>query len=349
MADDPVPYVDDIVVLAVKVVENSADNLPDYIRKVLEDPNTQKDLQKVLNEVARENHDVFMGMSNATSEKSDKAAQAVVTKAGETLGTAVLDQIKKSPSVARLKEAVSKLGDAAKARPLGVFLDNASSTLFLVAWGASLVGIATIYEIRTGTPITNAALSLLDNSKVKTKWFTLELGKLRVDYAKNKVELKTFVTKEWKPLTVKIGVSGEVFTNGQKMQNANGSLQVIVPVPGTPIKLTGKAEYDQNTAGGLAVGFNYGKNGLTIDVLAEAKKIGLQQAAKGMNLPAAPPTGGVDLSAKATVGANFNLLGQQASINAQGSIGNNSGMGGVNVTTGVFFQITTDLVTKKKK
>jgi hypothetical protein len=346
MPDETVPYVDDIIVLALKVPESAVANLPEYARKLLEDPNTHKDLQKVLYEVARENHEVFVGLPAADPKK---AATAVVSKSGEVLGKALLEEIKKSPSVTKLKDAVSKFGGALKAKPLGVFLDNASSTIFLVAWGASLVGIATIYEIQSGTPITNTALSLLDNTQVKLKWLTLELGKLRVDYSKGKVELKTFVTKEWKPLTVKLGVSGEVFASGQKIQNANGSVQVIVPVPGTPIKVTGKAEYDQNTAAGLSVGFNYERDGLKIDLLAAAKNIGLQEAGKGIGLPGVPPKGGVDLSAKGTVGADFKLWGQQATVGAEAGVSNNSGLGGVDVRGNVYFQITTDFISKKKK
>ena len=77
----------------------------------------------------------------------------------------------------KLMAAVGKLGDGVKDKPLGVFLDNAGTTIFLVAFGISLVGIATIYEIKTGTPITtNAVLSLLDKTQVKVKGFAGRTG-----------------------------------------------------------------------------------------------------------------------------------------------------------------------------
>jgi hypothetical protein len=339
--DAQVPYVDDIVVLAVKVVGDVGSNFADYARKVLEDPNTQRDLQKALYEIAREQHTVFAGQP---STDSAKAATAVATKAAEVIKGPLLEEIKKSASVKSLIDAVGKLGAGAKEKPLGVFLDNASTTIFLVAFGASLVGIATIYEIKTGTPITNAALSLLDNTQVKVKGFTLELGQLRVDYAKSQITLKTFVTKEWKALSVKIGLSGEVFTNGQKMQNANGSVQVVVPVV-TGLNLTGKAEYDQNTAGGVGVGFQYNKDGLKIDVMADLKKIGMQYATQGATGPAVT---GVDFNVKASAGTNFNMFGLPANVSAQAGLGNNAGAGGMAATAGVWLTITTDPVVKPK-
>ena len=69
------------------------------------------------------------------------------------------------------------------------------------------------------------------------------------------------------------------------MQNANGSVQVVVPVA-TGVSFTGKAEYDQNPAGGVGVGFQYNKDGLKIDVMADLKKIGMQYAQD----PSAPPS-----------------------------------------------------------
>ena len=48
MADNAqIPYVDDIIVLAVKVIGNVGSNSR-TTRKVLEDPNTQRHLQKAL-------------------------------------------------------------------------------------------------------------------------------------------------------------------------------------------------------------------------------------------------------------------------------------------------------------
>src|SRR5437762_703139 len=109
MADDAqIPYVDDIIVLAVKVIGDVGSNFPDYARKVLEDPNTQRDLQKALYDIAKENHAIFAGQA---SNNSAQAAGAIATKAVEVIKTPLLDEIKKSASVQKLMSAVGKLGE----------------------------------------------------------------------------------------------------------------------------------------------------------------------------------------------------------------------------------------------
>jgi hypothetical protein len=302
---------DDLVVLSIQVVGDVAGNFPAYAQKILGDPAVQRQLTDELTKLAQKRFEAASGAPS--KDKPEDQAGAFVKKAGEILKPAALDELKKIPAVQDLLKKAGQLGDALKKTPVGVWVDEHDTVVYLVAAGAALSGVVALYALHTGDVVTDTLLPLLDNKQVKWQGYTFGVTSLRLEPSKGGGELKGFVTKSWKKVEVKLDLMGKVV--GGHVKAVGGGVQVIVPVEDAKVTASATATANTDGTGSLGIGVSVEKGKLKIDVLAEARKLALPKGPGPAGGPALPNYG---LSAKAGVSGE---VAPNVRLGVEGNVG----------------------------
>jgi len=144
----------------------------------------------------------------------------------------VTHEIKNTAKFVALDQSLKQLTEAIKKTPMGVWVDEHSTLLYIVGAGAILGGAAAMYVMRSGDIITAKAAPLADGKSVSFKL----LGNLKMDVGLNKlsfkpserlIETKTFVTAKWKQIAVKLNMA---VTAADTKFTAAVDGKIVVPV-----------------------------------------------------------------------------------------------------------------------
>jgi hypothetical protein len=318
MADDG-NLVSDIVVLSIELAGDVIANMDTYAARILQLPDVKSKLQTLLDQLAQKQFEAASGArpGQAQGQLAAQFAQDV----GKALSGPALDEIKKLPEAQQLLAKVKRLGKALdEAGSVGIWHDKKLNLLYLVLGGVALGGAVSLYVLKAGNVVSNGLLSMLSNKSVKF----LQLGKVTLNGELLKfetgdgvkggrdLELKTFATADWKPVTVTVSMVGKAV--GDHLTVGGGvDGKVVVPLGGgatlTP-SVHADADSDGNRNLSLMVGFT--KDKLSIDVLAAAKRTIPQ-------LPSQPGGGTDSFTVSGSAKYDTKLFGAPASVGVTAS------------------------------
>lgn len=328
---------EDIAVLSIKLVGTLAGDPGTFIQKVLDRPDVQAELRKELDKLAQKLYESSSGVRPA--EAPEDTAKAFVKKAGEIAKPAALEEIKKTNEAQQLSKKVDAFVASLKKTPLGVWFDQNSTTIYLIAGGAALAGAVTMYALQTGDVVTDAVMPMLNNKKVKWKEFEFGVESLKFKPSDRDVELKGFATATWRPVTVRVNLMGRAV--GPHVQAVGVGASATVVTGAWTFSANGSASSTGD--GKLGLGVTYSKDHLKIDVLADITKLPPPpMGAAGGPTPALPNYG---LSAKAGASYQGKIGDVPVSAGLQGNLG--TGAGGMQYGVIGTFSVTLDPVKKK--
>ena len=282
MADDG-NLVADIVVLSIQLVGDVAANMDRYVGDILGLPDVKSKLQTLLDQLAQKQFEAASGAKPGQSQ--GQLAAQFAQDVGKILSGPAQDELRKLPEAQQLLAKVKRLGKALdEAGSVGIWHDQKLNILYLVLGGVALGGAVSLYVLKAGNVVSNSLLSMLSNKSVKF----LDLGKVNISGEVLKfetgqgvkggrdLELKTFATADWKPVTVTVSMVGKAV--GDHLTVGGGVDGKVVVSLGGGATLTPSLHADADSDGNrnLSLMVDFTKDKLSIDVLAVAKRTASQ-------------------------------------------------------------------------
>jgi hypothetical protein len=257
---DVLDVTSDTVVLGVKLLGAVGEDLPTIVARALTSTRVQQEIEKALKEIADEK--LKNSFSPSFTEKEAKEAAQKVVVAGVTgAGQAALAAVKQTKEYKDLEASAKKLVDALKCSPVGIWVDENKTWLYIVAAGAVVAGGVAMYVTRSGDTVTQPILNVLGGKKVSFKPIgNLELGATDFNFVPSTqtIEAKVFAVAKWEKIEAKFTLT--VKAVGGKVDTA-GSGQVIIPVkPNLGLTAAGTFNTGKNDYS-LAVGVDIGVGG----------------------------------------------------------------------------------------
>ena len=294
-----------VVVLAFDLVGQQAANLPTLLQTSLTDKSVQDAIQSSLDAFVLKRMIAGTAMDALTPKDAQDLLSAIANSAGGKLGDAALKQIKNSPEYKKLEKAVADFEAAAKASPLGVWVDKNSGMVFVTGIVLAIGGVAALYATKTGGTVTNLAVSQLKNKPFqvfKVGKFTLQGQLLAFQPDKQILGAGVVATEKWQQ--VQVSVSMGIIAAGAQVQQVSG--QVVLKADGANLGLTATDTPGKKTVNlGLSLSFDKGA--------LSPLKVGV-----GAVVTDGKVTGGtLDASLKTSVG-EFGLKGQETGKQFQG-------------------------------
>jgi len=294
-----------VVVLAFDLVGQQAANFPALIEKSLSDKTVQDAIQSALDAFILKRMAAGTGMTNPTAKDAQDLLSAIASSAGGKLGDAALKQIKASAEYKKLEKAVSEFETAAKASPMGVWVDKNSSMLFVTGIALVIGGAAVLYATKTGGAVTNALVGQIKNKPFqifKVGTFTLQGQLLAFQPDKQTLGAGVVATEKWQQ--VQISVSLGVIAAGATVQQVNG--QVVLQTHGVKVGVSASDSPANKTVNlGLSLGFDNGA--------LKPLKVGVGAVVTGGKVTGAT----LDASLKTPAG-DFGLKAQESNKQFQG-------------------------------
>ncbi len=287
MADDndlaAIPkLISDLVVFGIQLLGNVKSSAETVVAQILRLPQVLEELQKQLNRFTQQ-HFAAARQGQIARNLMDAIRTPLPKKPGMSLSMRPED----SPPLgagstnaltqallARVKELDGALNKG------GIWYDRSTYTLYLVASGATLDRVLSLFVLNGGHFNTNLP-SILASNKVKF----LKLG----DYSltgeaptfkvspeidkKQEPEWKTLVTANWKPVQVSFTVGSKILGDHLKVID-HGQAKAVIPIGGVKITPTVKVSHTDDKGktpvdAGLEVSYEKGK--IKIQVAASVK------------------------------------------------------------------------------
>jgi hypothetical protein len=277
------------VVLAFELFDAEVARAPERLRDALLSADVQTAIQKALDEFAK---DKLKKTPTTVSEEEAKELGKKLLEAGkEGVVDNVTHQIKSTAKYAALDKSLKDLTSAIKKTPMGVWVDEHSTMLYIVGAGAVLGGAAAMYVMRSGDAVTEHIMPLVGGKSVSFKL----LGKLKLDLGLDKlsfkpserlIESKTFISAKWKQLELKLNMAVTA-ADGKFTGAVDG--KIVVPISKDVKLQTGggydptKKSYNLNITVGVDVG-----GGIQLGVMAGYGKGGFSNVPTGDAFRAIP-------------------------------------------------------------
>jgi hypothetical protein len=228
----------DVIVLGIEIIPGTVENLPSLVSKALESGAIQKALQNVLEQQAKSLQREAVMVSGPhgsylVARKTGKDAMAPLEAIGKSVGKGAEAQLKREFEATRevrdLKKRASDLECSVKKSPVGIWLDENKSTLYIVAAGLGLAGAAAMYATRTGDTATELLLDVLPTPFKFKPVGSLEigLGVAKFKPSTRHIDLKTFAVADWKPIKAKLELRGVAM---DKKLEGHAKAEVIYPI-----------------------------------------------------------------------------------------------------------------------
>jgi hypothetical protein len=247
-----------VVVLAFDLVGQQVANLPALLQKSLADKNVQDAIQSALDSFILKRMAAGTGMNPLTAKDAQDLLSAIGSSAGGKLSDAALAQIKASPEYKRLEKAAADFEAAAKATPMGVWVDKNSGIVFVSGIVLAIGGVAVLYATKTGGTVTNLAASQIKGKPFqvfKVGKFTLQGQLLAFQPDKQILGAGVVATEKWQSLQVSVSLG--IIAAGTTVQQVQGS--VVLKSNDLNLGLTATDTPDTKTVNlGLSLGFNQG-------------------------------------------------------------------------------------------
>ncbi len=258
----------DTAVVGIELVGAVGEDLDGIIARALRKTDLVLEVEKGFKAIAEDKLKKSLTPTFTEKEAID-AAKKVATGVGKAAGDAVLNEVKKTPQYRDLEAAAKKVVDSLACSPVGVFVNENKTWLYIVGAGAVVAGGVAMYVARSGDEITQPILSALGTKSVSFK----PIGSLEVEIGagdlgfkpkEQLIEGKLFANIKWKKMQVKFEVTAKAV--GSQVTTA-GKAQVIIPIkPG--LGFTAAGTYDQGKKDySLAVGVDISPvKGVKIDL-----------------------------------------------------------------------------------
>lgn len=226
-----------VVVLAFDLAGQQLANLPTLLQNSLADKTVQSAIQSTLESFMLKR----MTSGNATSDFSPKDAQdllnALTSSTGGKLSDAALQQIKNSPAYKKLEKAFADFQAAAKACPMGVWVDNNKAIVYVTGIALAIGGVAVLYATKTGGTVVNFATSQITNKPLqifKVGNFTLQGQVLAFQPDKQTLGLGAIATQNWQQVSVSVSIG--LIAAGTQAQQVKG--QVVFKTKDVNVSVT---------------------------------------------------------------------------------------------------------------
>jgi len=294
-----------VLVLAFDLIGQQTGNLPTLLQNSLSDKSVKDAIQSTLDAFVLKRMAAGTSMDNLTPKDAQDLLTAIAGAAGGKLGDAALQQIKNSSEYKKLEKAVADFEAAAKACPMGVWIDKNSAMIFVTGVVLAIGGVAVLYATKTGGSALNLAISQIKNKPFqvfKVGKFTLQGQMLAFQPDKQTLGAGVVATEKWQQLQVSVGLG--VIAAGPQVQQVNG--QIVLKTKDVSIGLTAT---DSPATKKIDLGLSFGFNQGALSPL----KVGV-----GAVITDGKVTGGtLDASLKTPYG-DFGLKGQDENKRFQG-------------------------------
>jgi hypothetical protein len=248
----------EVVVLAFDLIGQQATNLPNLLQKSLSNKAVQDAIQSALDSFMLKRMTSGTSMNDLTPKDAQDLFKAITGAAGGKLGDAALNQIKQSPEYKQLQRALSDFEAAAKATPMGVWVDRHAGLVFVTGIALVIGGTAVLYATKTGGTLVNAVAGQIKGKPFKVfkiGKFTLQGQLLAFQPDKQVLGAGVVATEKWQKLQVSISLG--VIAAGTSVQQVNGHL--VLKTQGVNLGLTAADDLTKKKINlGLSLGFDEG-------------------------------------------------------------------------------------------
>lgn len=247
-----------MVVLAFDLLGEEVVNLPSLLQKSLSDKKVQDAIESALDSFMLKRMTSGAGLHDLTPKDANDLLTAIANSASGKLGDAALNQIKNSPEYKRLEKAFAEFQSAAKATPMGVWVDKNSAVVYVTGIALVIAGAAVLYATKTGGALNNAVISQVKDKPIqvfKIGNFSLKGELLAFQPETRNLGVGAIATEKWQGLQVSFTV-GAIAAN-TTVQQVNGAL--AVKVNEVNVTLSATDNLAKKTANlGLSLGFDDG-------------------------------------------------------------------------------------------
>jgi hypothetical protein len=216
-----------VVVLAFDLLGQQTANLPNLLQRSLADKPVQDAIQDALDTFMLKRMTSGAGVNNLTATDARDLLNGIASSAGGKLGDAALNQIKNSPEYKKLEKAIADFQAAAKATPMGVWVDNNSGIVYVTGIALAIAGVAVLYATKTGGALNNAVVGQIKGKPMqvlKIGKFTLQGQLLAFQPDKQLLGAGLIATEKWQGLQVSVSMG--VIAAGATVQQVNGAVVV---------------------------------------------------------------------------------------------------------------------------
>lgn len=230
----------DVVVLALDLGAGSVKQSPEMVKKIIQDGEIQKAIQKALLAEGKRLASLQRQRKPAGTEQGGKVLAAIGKAANASAQAAAKKQIESTSEFRSVKAGLTQLECTFKKSPTGVFIDENSGWLIIVASGVAIGGAAAMYAAKSGDWAASQ-MATFASKKLRFKVLgNVELGLKTVKFkpSNRQVELTTLSTAKWK--SVKASIDLHVAFKDDKLTTASTKGEVVVPL-GRQTNLTGTA------------------------------------------------------------------------------------------------------------
>jgi hypothetical protein len=280
-----VDTVEETIVIGIKLVGQTAQNLDVYLANALKSADVQKALRETLTEFAGKS--VTGAPLTFSGIEAQKFASALAGKSLPPLKTNLIGQIKSSGQYKRLEQSGKRVVEALKCTPAGVWFDEHQMLVYIVGGGVLVSGAAAMYVLRSGDAVTAPIASLFKDKKAITIPITgdldLSAGGFKFTPSKREVALDLTASAKWKEIKAELTLSGHALDS---QVTIGGAGKIVIPFRPFTAKLEGS--YDpRNTQGApvqLGLGFNIKNEKLTLDLMGRVQTDGQQLTGGSIDL-----------------------------------------------------------------
>lgn len=241
--DDVLGASRETVVLAVRLLDQELGETPQRIARALEGEDFKRAIREVLEAEARRLAELQVRRQEITNEEGEHLLRALAESGSRAVLQSVQSQVEASSKYQQVKLSLQRLEKAFRCSPMGVFIDENSTWLYIVATGLALGGAAALYVTRSGDPVANFSTDLAARTLRSIRLGSLTVGTsgLRFVPSERVVEVQPFVSfRAWRQVETTFRLRA-LFQQDQ-LHTARGTAQLVVPL-GRGVRL-------QATAGG---------------------------------------------------------------------------------------------------
>lgn len=217
--------------------------LPQHIARTLEREDVQAAIKKVLEAEAKK---IIESQKKAQTQGQGtvdpKVAKEVAESVAKATKTAVVDGLKQqvldSPEIKKLKEQAEKVLSAFKCSPVGVWVNDKKTILYIVGAVAGLSGLVGLYFSKMGGPIPD----LIEGQDIAINMGKLEFKAALTEFKPKdqKAAAMLSLSGKWTAVLAKLELGGKV--EGSDAVVTTGG-QVVVPL-GKALAAIGAAKVD---------------------------------------------------------------------------------------------------------
>jgi len=294
-----------VVVLAFDLLGQQTASFPKLLERSLSQKPVQEAIQSALDTFVLKRMISGAGLNDMNIKDALDLLNGMVDSAGGKLGAAAVSQIKNTSEYKKLEQAVVDFQAAAKATPMGVWVDKNSGLVLVSGVALVIAGAAVLYATNTGGPLNDAVASQIKNKPFqvfKVGRFTLQGQLLAFQPDKQLLGAGVITTGKWQGLQVSASLG--VIAAATTVQQVNGS--VVLKSGGVNVGFSATDTLTNKTVNlGVTLGFDSGP--------LKPLKVGVGAVVTGSNV-----TAGTLYANLSTPAGDFGLKGRASDKQVSG-------------------------------